>query len=256
MRKVKLSIILILIVCSMASLVMAADIAKVDITAPNEVAVGKTISVSIPVTGIDEGVNGLQGTLKYDSNVLELIDGKPNTTANGWMISGYNEETGIFLVEPQDVSDKSIYITDTTDLVTFEFKVKDDAELGETEVNIKNLVASGVPSLESTEISKKLNVVGASVNNTVANVTVTNNTVNNTTNTANNTNNNKTSGGSTSNTSKNNTAAATTQNTADNTANKKIPYAGEESIIFKASIGFIVIAVIFYLKYKKYEDIV
>ena len=283
MRKILKSIILVtLVICSVFTVVLAAERTTAEISAPNEVRVGNTLTVKIPVTGSGDGVNGLQGTLNYDRNVLELIN--QDTSVDGWYLSGYNDNTGIFLAEVRNVSDKDSFITDKKDLVTFEFRVKDDTEAATTEVSVKDIIASGSASIENTEVSKVIAIVGASgdtntITNNTTNTTntVTNNTtnttntivnnttnviVNNTTNT--NTNSNKTNTNTNTNSNKTNTNTNTNTKTTNNTANtnkndvanKVIPKTGSESFAAKAVICSVIALVVFYIKYKKLEDVI
>ena len=255
MKTKKISIILIsfLLVCSLLNFSNAADKTIVDISTQNEIEPGKILIVTLPVTGDGDGVNGLQGTLKYDSNVLELVD---KSTISGWTITGYNPSTGIFLAEVSNVADQSTFITNKKDLITFKFKVKDNATVGETKIDVTNMVASGANSLQNTSVSKTVNIVGATNSNSNSNSNTENSSNNNT-------NNNSSSNNNSSNNSNNSSNSGSTNNSSNKAnadkstiATKAIPYAGKEDLLVKLMIVLGVLSIFFYIKFNKYKDVI
>ena len=93
MKKILLRIsIIILLYISLNSYVYASDTATVKVDTPSTCGVGDKIEVTISITGTSTGVQGFQGTFDYDKNILEYVSNK--VLASGWIVTGYNEETG------------------------------------------------------------------------------------------------------------------------------------------------------------------
>ena len=251
-----ISFLIFCLVCSLLNFSNAAGQTVIDISAQNEIEKGKTLVVTLPVTGDGDGVNGLQGTLKYDSTVLELVD---KSTITGWTITGYNASTGVFLTEVSNVADESTFITDKKDLITFKFKVKENATSGNTQIDVTNIVASGASSLQNTSVSKTVNIVGTTNSNNNSNSNTENSSNNNTNNNYNNSNNssnNSNNSSNSSNSSSTNYSSRKTNTDTSTTATKAIPYAGTEKLLLKCIIVLSILSIFFYLKFNKYKDVI
>ena len=170
-------------------------------------------------------------------------------------------------------------VQERTNTATINFKVKDDAEIGNTTISLDSIQgSSGYTTIDGTGILSTINI--EEENNNDNNTTGGNNTSgnNNTTGGNNTSGNNNTTGGN--NTSGNNNTAGgsnTVENnsttggngSSDNTsirnntrvngsnvdqsttANKTLPYAGFTSIIAIAVVISIISAIIFYIKYRR-----
>ena len=221
---------------------------------------GDTFSVDIVIdnmniTSGDQGIGAYQAKIVYDSNALELVS---VTAANGW--ERFLNEGNIVIN-----TDDGEVVKERTTTSTINFKVKDDAEIGETTISLENIKgSSGTTTIDGTGISATINIEEKTTepptgeDNTTGggNTTGGNNTTgggnttggNNTTGSGNTTGGNSTTGGT--NATRNNTVI-TPNNNQSTTANKNLPYTGARNIIIVAIIIAIISMVIFYIKYKR-----
>ena len=95
------------------------------------------IVIHISVHGLEEGILGMQGTLNYDHDNLEITDIKIND--ENWMISAFNDENGKFLAE---ISDEAFFNTD------LQLKGKDNF----IDIIFKDLKKSNKYDIELTDI--------------------------------------------------------------------------------------------------------
>ena len=139
------------------------DIEKAKVTmslSKNEVNKGNTFVVTIGIVGTSEPVLGLQGKLNYNKDIFECIE--KNMVFKKWRLTSYNENTGMFLLEIADLQDPDPYVRDETSIVSFTFKVKDDANISGEEIietlTISNLIVAGGVSLEEETVSKNVKI--------------------------------------------------------------------------------------------------
>ena len=104
------------------------------------------------VINIDEAkleMVGMQGTLNYNNNVLELKE--LNSKKEGWNVTALNKETGAFLYEITDelFYDKTAYLKAGDEVLeaVFNIKNKKNTEVKMTDVKVVNL------NFETIEIS-------------------------------------------------------------------------------------------------------
>ena len=215
---------------------------------------GDTFSVDIVIdnmniTSGDQGIGAYQAKIVYDSNALELVS---VTAANGW--ERFLNEGNIVIN-----TDDGEVVKERTTTSTINFKVKDDAEIGETTISLENIKgSSGTTTIDGTGISATINIEEKTTepptgeDNTTGggNTTGDGNTTggDNTTGSGNTTGGNSTTGGN--NATRNNTVI-TPNNNQSTTANKNLPYTGARNIIIVAIIIAIISMVIFYIKYKR-----
>ena len=114
------------------------DLAEITLATSGGNVQGDKVTITIGVNGTKEGVAGLQGTLEYDKNVLEY-EGK-TMLYSGWRCTGYNNDTGIFLTEISSTTDKDSYITTQFPVISFTFKIKDNAKIGATQFIVSDIV--------------------------------------------------------------------------------------------------------------------
>ncbi len=223
---------------------------------------GDTFSVdiiidNINVTSGDQGIGAYQTKIIYDQNVLEFVN---VTAASGWEVFE-NEGNMVANTSTGEV------VQERTNTATINFKVKDDAEIGNTTISLDSIQgSSGYTTIDGTGILSTINI--EEENNNDNNTTGGNNTSgnNNTTGGNNTSGNNNTAGGS--NTVENNSTTGgngSSDNTSirnntrvngsnvdqSTTANKTLPYAGFTSIIAIAVVISIISAIIFYIKYRR-----
>jgi LPXTG-motif cell wall-anchored protein len=138
--KIRKNLITILLVLSTIMLVCstnvsnAADNAKIGLTADKTEAVaGDTVKITVKVkdiTGITDGIIGLQGNLVYDNTIFESVT---FANLNNWDKPDYNETNGSFLTSKGD------FVKNDEDVFTISLKLKSDAKLGDTKVQLKDI---------------------------------------------------------------------------------------------------------------------
>lgn len=222
----------------------------------DEVVLGNTFEVEIlldnmNVTSGDQGIGAYAAKITYDAEVLELVSVQQQT---GWEVME-NEGNIVALTTDGEV------VTDRTLTAKATFKVKDDAQLGDTEISLESISgSSGTATIQGTGVSTTVQIVEQSIdpgdddentaggNNTVGddNTAGGNNTTTGDDNTVG--GNNTTTGGN--NAIRNNTSI---QSNVDSTttANKTLPYAGFTGMMIILIAVLIVAAIIFYLKYRR-----
>ena len=221
---------------------------------------GDTFSVdiiidNINVTSGDQGIGAYQAKIIYDENVLELVN---VTAASGWEVLE-NEGNMVANTSTGEV------VQERTTTATINFKVRDDAEIGNTVISLESIQGStGYTTIAGNVITEIVGVEEEN-NNDNNNTTGGDNTTgnDNTTGGNNSTGNDNTIGGDNS-TGNDNTVGGNNTNTpirnntsissnldSSTTANKTLPYAGFTSIIAIAIVISIIAAIVFYIKYKR-----
>ena len=227
---------------------------------------GDTFSVdiiidNINVTSGDQGIGAYQAKIIYDENVLELVN---VTAAFGWEVLE-NEGNMVANTSTGEV------VQERTTTATINFRVKDDAEIGNIVISLESIqgstgyttiagnVITEIVAVEEENNDDNNNTTGE--DNTTGNDNTTggnnstgnDNTVggNNSTGNDNTVSGNNTVGGNNTNTPTRNNTSISSNLDSSTTANKTLPYAGFTSIIAIAIVISIIVAIVFYIKYKR-----
>ena len=281
MKKFLCSVLVFIMILS--SFVLYSNAANASIAfqvSGSNITVGSQFTAILSVTSLGDlsGVNGVSGTLTYDSNYLEYVSMAPG--ASGYDDPEYRSSTGKFYILTQDMV---LLGTGPSIAITFRLKAKPasstqvatlsnvaitdgNQEIEFNPVSITLQVNEPEPPVNNTVTNTPVNntvvnntptnntvVNNTPTNNTIVNNTPGNNTINNTTDNSiiNNTNpgNNTTGGG--------NSLINTIKNIitgGDNTTSQiKIPHAGFSTFIVLCIILTVVASVFAYLKYRKYK---
>lgn len=271
--KIRKNLITILLVLSTIMLVCstnvsnAADNAKIGLTADKTEAVaGDTVKITVKVkdiTGITDGIIGLQGNLVYDNTIFESVT---FANLNNWDKPDYNETNGSFLTSKGD------FVKNDEDVFTISLKLKSDAKLGDTKVQLKDI--------QVADLDKEYTSTGAEITIKVVEKSITDddkgnsNDKGNTDNGGNsndkgNTNNGgnlndkestdndgKSNGGSSQDSGTPTTGDSTTKKTDDTISKGVLPKTGlNGNILVIAGMVFVLIGAISYSKYKDYKKI-
>ena len=221
--KKRLTTLLFLIIVAMSTKVFAADTSSVTLNAPASVKKGDTVTVNVNITSADVASNGLQGTLKYDSNVLEFV--KKVDVKSDWGFTAYNPSTGIFLIEVKQISNLDTYIKNSSANVgAFVFKVKKNTTASKTTVEVSDMVIGGSSKLQSKTATKTIKITE-----------------------------NKSSDSSTDKDKKSDKKSSKTKDKT--TAKKSIPHTGLDSTILVMSAAISIAAGCFYFGFRKYRGI-
>ena len=158
--KFKKNLIIIVFVLSILSMIFhmnisnAADNAKITLTANEaQMLAGDVVKVTVKIkdiTGIADGINGIQGTLTYDNTIFESVTFEG---LNNWDKPEYNEANGSFLTAKGD------FVKNDEDVFTISLKVKSGAKLGDTKIQITDMQIADLDneySIAGTEITVKV----------------------------------------------------------------------------------------------------
>ena len=237
-------IIAIIIITALTIKNYAVASTNVQLEVPTSGNSGDEITVIVKTNGSAEGLTGIQGTFNYDKDQLEYVS---NTIIkDGWFVSGFNEETGIFLLEVYDITDESSFIYEETEVASFTFKVKDNATPENTVIGLEGIVAPGAEQVENTETNETVAINGGSSSN--SNVTTI----------ANQDNENQASGTyNTQNSTSNNQAQSNSISTTyvGKNGETRMPDTGIKNIITAFIMGIFLIGLVSGIGYRKYKDI-
>ena len=194
-----------------------------------------TLSISNIDKGDKDGTNAISGTIGFDSNALTYVS---YTVADGWSMQAYNESTGTFAITKND------YTTESQAIMVITFKVKDNASAANTEIKLTNVQAgfgqaadiTNAETVTATDTSATLKITTTTQtqpgNNTPSENTITSNTA-----------------------PTNQTPLVTSNVVNANQSDKTIPQTGISDFILPAVVVLGIIAVISYIRYKKYKNI-
>lgn len=246
MKNTKKLIIMALIVSILIALVNinisnAADNAKIVLSADKtQISAGDKVVVTVKVTsisGVEEGIIGLSGTLSYDNTKFENIT---LAALNNWDKPEYNAENGKF------VTLKGDYVKSDEAVFTISLTAKSDVKLGDTKIELTDLQVSDIN-------------VEYEVANSNLSIKVVEKKQEQKPNTNTNTNNNNNSTSKNNNTPANSTTVKNTvvSNKNDNTTSKgKLPKTGlSGNILIVGGIALLLIGVFCLVKYNRYKGI-
>ena len=222
---------------------------------------GKDVIVKLNISDLDNiknGINSMEGVLKYDTSVFEAVEKDDIEGLNSWSVD-YNEEKGKL------VFTKLKFATKSEDVCQITLKVKSSATETKGNVKVTEIVASNSDSeisaddasvdisLKTASSSSKNNTTNESNTNTIKIQTNTNNSTKNT-NTNSNTNTAtklNTNTNSNSNTNTNNTTNKNNTNKNTNASDEeKMPNTGLDDSIVKAILLLVLVTSLGYIKYK------
>lgn len=245
-KQVRVLILTIVLILISTLVVNAADATARLRLSSEEVKKGDTFTVTLNVA-CEEGINGLQGSLDYDQNKLELVSLEVLNTTK-WINLGEGKTIEIL----HNSTDKET----STDIIKATFKVKDTVEPGtKAKISVLNIILDSDASENSAkEIGTKeieVSIVEKVLNNDQEdNITDTDNKENVEDNKSD-VDDKKDSG----NNLKEDTTKEQINLKDDNTkANSKLPKTGAYSVIGIVALMSIS-AIIFYNKYNKYKQI-
>jgi len=147
-----------LIVCITSTMIYAAFDAKVEIN-PSSTAVkpGDEVTFTIKVKDIvsENGANGIEGTISYDTDKFEAISDANVTKAGPWDIAYYNLKV---------IAEGLSAIKSDSDVINIKLKVKDDASLigGTANFALNNIVVYNIEKVDLGTVSASVKIEGQS----------------------------------------------------------------------------------------------
>lgn len=250
MKSKLLSIILVMFVMIFMMTMCASAVSFTATMTPSATTVKEAteFTITVKVSNLDvgsNGINSLEGYLKYDTDIFETISESSIEGLNSWSAK-FDETTGKISLT------KNTFVTSTQEVFQITFKTKTDVSGESGTISYSDIVASNSETtISATDISTSI-AVGNSAEGNTNTTPITNNTVtiNAITSTTNNTTNN-TNTQNTANTT-NNQSVSSYVNTMTNTnSENQMPETGVDDTVLMLIFGVIAIAMIFYIKIEK-----
>lgn len=160
MRKKIIASIIFLIVCITSTIIYAAIDAKVEINPSSEtVKLGDEVTFTIRVKDIvsENGANGMEGTISYDTDKFDTISDTNVTKAGSWDVAYYNGKV---------IAEGLSAIKDDSDVITVKLKVKEDSSLvGQTaSISLNNTVVYNTEKVDLGTVSASVKIAESSSN--------------------------------------------------------------------------------------------
>lgn len=260
MKRKKIVITLLAILTVMALMIsksFAAGSYSASLTPNNsKVTKGSEVKVTLKLSGIsvDGGINGVVGTLKFDTDILTLS--KSDVTGlDGWTVT-YNEDNKKLEIDSAEA------ITADKDIATFTFKVKENTSATNAAIQLVSISAANSTLDDPVKISDiSTNIgIGTPINgntNNNNNNTNSNETQNETNNEASNSTGNQTNNNASRNSiSNNNSSVSNNAQRGSNSStvnNENMPYTGASNYIVPLMLAVLTLAIISFVNYKKIE---
>ena len=242
-----ITLIMILIICVLVNSASALSLTATMTPSSTTVPESTEFTVTIKVSNIDAGQNGinsLQGYLKYDTAVFETISATSIEKLNTWTPE-YNAETGKIVLYT------TIFVKDADEVLQITFKTKSGVNGKSGSIKLSNTIASNSESeISAADISTTITVGTAPA---VGNTNTPKNpiTINANTNVVN-TPSVISPNVNTKNTNNTNTNVVPVGNT---TPEEDIPYTGAGDVAMRAIFVVLVVAAISYFKYESMKDV-
>lgn len=257
MKRKKIVITLLTILTVMALMIsksFAAGSYSASLTPNNsKVTKGSEVKVTLKLSGIsvDGGINGVVGTLKFDTDILTLSKSDVKGL-DGWTVT-YNEENKKIEIDSAEA------ITTDKEIATFTFKVKDNTSATNAAIQLVSISAANSTlddPVKISDISTNIGIgtsIGGNNNNNNNNNTTSNETQNETNNSTKNQTNNNASRNSISNSNSsvsNNVQKVSNSSTVNN---ENMPYTGASDYIVPLMLAVLTLAIVSFVNYKKIE---
>ena len=257
MKRKKIVITLLTILTVMALMIsksFAAGSYSASLTPNNsKVTTGSEVKVTLKLSGIsvDGGINGVVGTLKFDTDILTLSKSDVKGL-DGWTVT-YNEENKKIEIDSAEA------ITTDKEIATFTFKVKDNTSATNAAIQLVSISAANSTlddPVKISDISTNIGIgtsIGGNNNNNNNNNTTSNETQNETNNSTKNQTNNNASRNSISNSNSsvsNNVQKVSNSSTVNN---ENMPYTGASDYIVPLMLAVLTLAIVSFVNYKKIE---
>ena len=246
-----IALVIALVIGLLINTVNASSIVTTMTASKTTVAESNEFTVTIKVSNIDAGTNGINsisGIFSYDTKVFETITSSSLSSLNGWTPNYFPDTGKILLI-------KTTFTKDDEDVLLITLKTKANTAGKSGVISFKNIEASDSENrIESSDISTTITVGNSGTSQSEGNSSTPQIITSNTGNTSNtNTNTNIASNivtpstvNNVQNTDNNNVVVSTTQS--------DIPYTGVSNNIMKAIFVVLVIAGIFYFKYESIKE--
>lgn len=214
---------------------------------PNQIKVGETFEVTLSVRCSD-GINGIDTTYNYDTDMLELVSAELVDTKN-WSSLGTDNQITVICNSTETITEADIY--------KLTFRVKEGVVAGDTAtISTSEILLDSDAETDSEIIidAKKLSITVAGIEDGGTSTDPDDDTekdddtVVDDDDTVKPDNNNQTQ-------EQNNTIISTPGNVDNSIAADKLPYTGHNIIILLVILGLIILSISFYKISNKYKNI-
>lgn len=208
---------------------------------PEQIKVGETFKVTLSVHCSD-GINGIDTTYNYDTDMLELVSAELVDTKN-WSSLGTDNQITIICNSTEKITEADIY--------TLTFRVKEDVAVGDTAIISTSEILLDSDAETDSEIiidAKKLSITVAGTEEGEKPTDPDNNTVVDGNEIVNPDDNNQ-------NQEENNTIISKPENTDNTVSSNKLPYTGMNIIILLVIAGLVMLSIGLYRINNKYKNI-
>lgn len=246
MKRKKIVITLLTIVTVIALMIgksFAAGSFSASLTPNNsKVSKGSEVKVTLKLSGInvDGGINGLVGTLKFDTDRLTLSKADIKGL-DGWTVT-YNEENKKIEIDCAEA------VMSDTEIATFTFKVSEKTTATSAAIQLVSISAANSTLDDPVKISDITTNIGIGTSIGVNNETPS--TSNETKNETNNESSNTVRNSITGNTVSNNIQKGSNSTTVNN---ENIPYTGASNYLVPLMIAVLALSIISFVNYKRIE---
>ncbi len=153
--KTVFTIIILVILLLINVKVMATDGYSLDVQSTEIADETNELKITVRTKETKSSILGIQGSLKYDTDTLEIIDA--NALKDSWMLT-FNKENGMFLLEINDNSfyDENEYINSNEEFLEIRFKVKDKNKKVNLEISNIKIVDKQFNTVEVENLSKTI----------------------------------------------------------------------------------------------------
>lgn len=212
-------------------------------------------TITVKVSNLDVGANGinsLEGYLKYDTDVFETISESSIEGLNSWAAK-FDETTGKISLT------KNTFVTSTQEVFQITFKTKQEVSGQSGTISYSDIVASNSETnISATDISTSISIGNASAgdgtDNTSNVTTITNNTVTInavTSGTTNNTATNAVTNIANTNETTNNAVSSYVNTMTNTNSETNMPNTGVNDTVLKLIFVVVAVAIVFYIKIEK-----
>lgn len=149
-KKIKILGVMIILISTLVLTVNAAN-AAVNLNSATQAKAGDTFIVTLNAS-YEEGINGIEGTLSYDEDKLELTENFQIVNTLNWSVLNEPVAEGLNLAI---VCNSTSKIT-SADILKIEFKVKDTVTVGDTaKISLKDITIDGDTANSTQELGTK-----------------------------------------------------------------------------------------------------
>lgn len=238
-KKIFCFVIFIILICAFTVVHAADNSVTVSIDNNNKLKKGDTFKLTVSASN-NAGLNGIDATVEYDKNILELIESKLVDTSNWSEYDSFPKLTALWKTASSETKTANIY--------EVTFKVKEDSG-STTNVKLKEIMLSlnDTDDIKVNDITKTIGLQGNGQSSTL----------NSLSNSGNNSSSSSSSNSSSSNTGTSSRSKVPT--ITPSTAQGNLPNTGNNIFVtilqILAIVSVIAVAIIFFALYRKFIGI-